>query len=409
MGKVVRFLKRWWVWLALLALSPLFWWFVQVDAARVYFPNTNFFKLWLAGHLAGIGSNPYSAQDWLNGHTVFGATWIPERIFLYPLPLAYLVIPLGWLALSQAYSVWAFLTLFAAAASLFLLIDLWEESRIKIFALPMMVALLFFAPMLEAPGKGTLGGLLLLAMVLSLYLFKHRMWMIGGMLSALLLVKPTFGAPALILLGLWFLSRREWRGIVGIIAGSLFLYALGAVVNPQWPLQFLGMGQQKVGEYLGSQPTLLNAAGFICQRSLVCSYGLGAALSLVLIGVVTFLIFRKTRPLDFLEAISLILTTSLLVTPYLWSYDFVLLIIPLSWIVHQLILRTKSYWVPILFLIVLDIAAGAGLYLQSQSPQKDFWNILLPLALLGVLIWLLRSSHPPAEKPGLEHPMDLQN
>jgi hypothetical protein len=397
MGKVVSFLKRWWVLLALLSLSPLFWWYVQVGAGRVYFPNSNFFKLWLAGHLAGIGSNPYSSQDWFNGHTAFGATWIPERIFLYPLPLAFLLIPLGWLALSQAYSVWAFLTLFATTASLFLLIDLWEESRLKIFALPMIVALLFFAPTLEAPGKGTLGGLVLLAMVLSLYLFNRRMWMIGGMLSALLLVKPTFGAPALVLLGLWFLSRREWRGIAGIFVGSLFLYTLGAVVNPQWPLQFLIMGQQKVGEYLGTQPTLFNAAGFFCQRSPVCSYGLGAALSLVLIGVVILLIFRKTRTLDSLEAMGLILTTSLLVTPYLWSYDFILLIIPLSWIVHQLILRTKSYWVPILFLIILDITAGAGLYLQSQSPQKDLWNILIPLTLLGMLIWMMWPSQQPVE------------
>jgi len=400
MERIISFLKRWWVWPALLALSPLFWWYVQVGAASVNFPNTNFFKLWLAGHLAGIGSNPYSLQDWFNGHTAFGATWIPEGIFLYPLPLAYFLIPLGWLALSQAYSVWAFLTLLATTASLFLLIDLWEESRLKIFALPMMVALFFFAPMLEAPGKGTLGGLLLLAMVLSLYLFNHRMWLIGGMLSALLLVKPTFGAPALILLGLWFLSRREWRGIVGIITGSLFLYALGAVVNPQWPLQFLVMGQQKVGEYLGTQPTALNVAGFFCQRSPACSYGLGAAVSLVLIGVVVFLIFRKTRLLDSLEAMSLILTTSLLVTPYLWSYDFVLLIIPLSWIVHQLILRTKSYWVPILFLITLDIIAGAGLYLQSVSPQKDLWNILIPMALMGMLIWMIQPFSNTTEKAG---------
>jgi hypothetical protein len=227
------------------------------------------------------------------------------------------------------------------------------------------------------------------------------MWVIGGMFSALLLVKPTFGAPALILLGLWFLSRRKWRGIAGIIIGSLLLYVLGAVVNPRWPLQFLNMGQQKVGEYLGTQPTLLNAAGFVCRRSPICSYGLGAAVSLVLIGVVILLIFRKTRPLDAVEAMSLILTASLLVTPYLWSYDFVLLIIPLSWIVHQLILRTKSYWVPILFLIAVDIMAGAGLYLQSQSPQKDLWNILLPLVLLGMLIWMTRPSSTAAEKPGI--------
>lgn len=396
MEKAVSFLKRWWVLLALLALSPFFWWYVQIGIAQVYFPNTNFFKLWLAGHLAGIGSNPYSSQDWFNGHTAFGATWIPERIFLYPLPLAYLLVPLGWLALSQAYSVWAFLTLLATTASLFLLIDLWEENRWKIFALPMMVALFFFAPTLEAPGKGTPGGLLLLVMVLALYLFNRQQWIAGGMLSALLLVKPTFGAPALILLGLWFLSRREWRGIAGITAGSLLLYALGAIMNPQWPIQFLGMGQQKFGEYLGLQPTLLNLAGFICKKNPACSLGLGVTASLILVGVTAYLFFRKGRPLNALEAMSLILPVSLMITPYIWSYDFILLIIPLSWLIHQMIRRTESYWVPILFLIFWDVAAGLGLYLQGGSPQKDLWNIMLPMTVLGLLIWFMHL--PPLNK-----------
>ena len=388
MEKGLSFLKRWWIGLALLALFPLFWWYVQAGAVRVDFPNTNFFKLWLAGHLASTGGNPYSPQDWLNGHAAFGATWIPENIFLYPLPLATLLIPLGLLSLPLAYSAWAFLTLLATAASLFLLVDLWEEDRLKIFALPMMVALFFFAPVLEAPGKGTVGGLLLLGMVLSLYLFLQGKWFAGSLLAALLLVKPTFGAPALALLCLWFISRREWRGLAGVATGSLLLYALGAVTDPAWPVKFVSMGQQKLGEYLGTQPTLLNLAGFLCRTSPACSYGLGAAGSLILIGVAGYLFFRKNGSLSALEAMSLILTVSLLVTPYLWSYDFVLLIIPLAWIVHELILRTKSYWVPISFLIVLDMAAGLGLYLQNQSPQKDLWNILLPLVLLGLMIWL---------------------
>ena len=377
---------------ALLALSPLFWWYVQVGAARVYFPNTNLFKLWLAGHLVGFGSNPYSSHDWFTGHTAFGATWIPERIFLYPLPLAYLLVPLGWLALSQAYSVWAFLTLLATTASLFLLIDLWEENRLKIFALPMMVALFFFAPMLEAPGKGTVGGLLLLVLVFSIYLFNHRRWAAGGMLTTLLLVKPSFGAPTLFLCGLWLISRREWRGIIGMAAGSLLLYGLGAVADVQWVVKFLSIGQQKMGEYLGLQPTLMNLAGFICRKSLGCSIGLGMSVSLILVAVTAYMFFRKDKPLNALEAMSLILTVSVLITPYIWSYDFLLLIIPLSWLVYQMIRRTASYWIPISFLIILDLAAGLGLHLQSMSPQKDLWNIILPLILLVLIIWFMQLS-----------------
>jgi hypothetical protein len=379
------------VWLTAAALSPFLWWYVQTGAAHVNFPNTNFFKLWIAGYLTGIGGNPYSAHDWLNGHRIFGLTWIPEPVFLYPLSLAYLLIPIGSLSLPLAYSVWAFLSLLATTLSLFLLIDLWEEDRLKIFALPMMVAVFFFAPVLEAPGKGTVGGFLLFAMVLTVYLLRSQRWLAGGMLSAILLVKPTFGIPALILLGFWLLSRRAWLGAVGIVAGGLLFYGIGAVADPQWPVVFLRMGQTKVGEYLGLRPTVLNLAGLACHKGVVCSYGLGLIASGFLLFMAIRLFFHKDKPLAALEAMSLVLTVALLITPYLWSYDFILLIIPVSFIVHELILYSASYWVPISFLIALDVLAFLGLYLQGQSQFKDLWNIVLPFIILVLLIWLIRN------------------
>ena len=392
MQRIKEFVRRWWMWLAMLALSPFIWRYVYVGADHVDFTNSNFFKLWIAGYLASAGNNPYSAQDWLNGHLMFGSTWIPEPIFLYPLSLAYLLIPIGFLSLPLAYSVWAFLTLLATTLSLFLLIDLWEEDRLKIFALPMMIAVFFFAPVLEAPGKGTLGGFLLLAMVLSVYLLKSQQWIAGGMLSAILLIKPTFGVPALFLLSLWLLFRRAWLGVAGIAAGGLILYGIGALADPQWPIIFFGMGQTKIGEYLGLQPTILNLASLACHKDVICSYGLGLILSALLV-IITILIFlRKNRPLAALEAMSLILTVSLLITPYLWSYDFILLIIPLSFIVHQLILRSTSYWVPISFLIAFDFTAFLGLYLQGQSQFRDLWNVLLPFVILVLLIWLIKTD-----------------
>jgi len=397
MRKIKEFLRRWWVWLAVIALSPFIWWYVHAGAARVDFPNTNFFKLWIAGYLTSVGNNPYSAQDWLNGHRLFRSTWIPEPIFLYPLSLAFFLIPIGFLSLPIAYYVWAFLTLLATALSLFLLVDLWEEDRLKIFALPMLIAMFFFAPVLEVPGKGTLGGFLLLAMVLTVYLLKSQWWTAGGMLSALLLIKPTFGVPALFLLGLWFLSRRVWQGVAGIVAGGLILYGIGALADPQWPVVFLRMGQMKIGEYLGLQPTILNLASFACHKDLICSYGLGLVLSAVLLIITILLIFSKKRLLTTLEAMSLILTVALLITPYLWSYDFILLIIPVSLIVHELILHSASYWVPISFLIALDFTAFLGLYLQGQSQFKDLWNVVLPLVILVLLIWLIKN--PPAKIP----------
>jgi hypothetical protein len=393
MEKIKTFLERWGLLLGLALLIPCFLWAAQTLLAFTNVPNSNFFKIWLAGNLAWTGNDAYSPAAWFNGHQFAGSTWMPEKTFLYPLPLAYALAPLGALPLREGYVIWAFLSLLACAASIFLLVNQWPESKLKLFALPALLAVLLFAPTLETAGKGTLGAVLLLGIAGALELFKRKQPMLGGIFLSFLLLKPQLGAPILAVMGLWLVFRRDWRGIAGIFLGGLLLLAVGMAGDAQWVGKFVHISQQKLGLTFGAQPTLFSLASLVCTKDQSCAVGLGGILSLVLIWRLSHFFFRQSEKLSALVAISIAIPAGMLMTPYLWSYDHVLLVVPFIWLAYQIIRRTEKYIFAMLFLVVMDTAAGIGLYLQGLRPEKDFWSILVPfLTLLLVVGFALRGD-----------------
>ncbi len=382
MEKIKTFLGRWWMLLALLILAPLLWSIAQVVAQSTNIPNSNFFKMWLASHLVWTGADPYLPADWLNGHLAFNSTWMPEKAYLYPLPLAYLLAPLGLLSPLHAYRLWVFLSLWMAVIATFLFVNTWERAKSKIFALLLIIFFFFFAPLIQTVGKGTLGALLLLATACACELFRRRQSFWSGMVFSLLVLKPQLGVPILALLGLWMLFRRDWRGLVGMAAGGLILFAIGLAADLHWVTRFLGVSQQKFGLSFGTQPTIFSMASLLCSGVQSCTLALGGVLSLALAVWIAFIFFRKAQALSAMQTFAIAAPLAMLVTPYLWSYDHILLIVPLVGLSDQLIVRTKKFFFAVLFLIVIDVLAGFTFSLQNTPARMDFWSISVPLIIL---------------------------
>lgn len=389
MDQTKSFLARWWMPLTLVILAPLLWPIAQVVAQSTNIPDSNFFKMWLASHIIWTGGDPYSPVDWLNGHLAFQSTWVPEKAYLYPLPLAYILAPLGLLSPLQAYRFWVFFALFAAAVTTFMLVNQWERVKSKPFAILLMIFFFFFAPLIQAVGKGTVGALLLLGVVLACELLRRQKSFLGGLVFSILLLKPQLGVPILAVMGLWMLFRRDWRGMAGLATGGLLLFVIGEIADLYWVTRFLGVSQQKFGLTFGFQPTLFSLASLVCGGGNACTLGLGGLLSLALLGLVVYILFRKAQTLSALDAFGLAAPLGMLVTPYLWSYDHLLLIIPLIWLTDQLIVRSKKFVFAVLFLIVMDVLAGFGFYLQGIAPEKDFWNIGIPLLILLLVLFFI--------------------
>ncbi|MGZ3391990.1 MAG: hypothetical protein ACXVCF_20670, partial [Isosphaeraceae bacterium] len=95
---------------AILFLAAVFTANTLQNASHEDYRDSNFSKFWIAGHMVLRGLNPYDPAPWYDEHVQLGATWIPDHIFLYPLPQAFFLAPLGLLSASQAFLVWSFLS-----------------------------------------------------------------------------------------------------------------------------------------------------------------------------------------------------------------------------------------------------------------------------------------------------------
>lgn len=102
-------------------LAALFFIIAVALVNPVEYPNSDFFTFWLAGRLFSLGQDPYNSQAWVSGHHRFGATWIPNPTFVYPMPLSLLFAPLGLFPLYQAFIAWDVLSQFMMATSIALL------------------------------------------------------------------------------------------------------------------------------------------------------------------------------------------------------------------------------------------------------------------------------------------------
>ena len=210
-----RLRRRWLgLGLAVLALCPV----VVALASRVVYAldyiDSDFFAYWLAGYMNWSGQNPYLSQQYLAARRSFGATWMPDAIFPYPLPLATLLAPIGLLRLDVAYIVWIAASLVLMVVALFMIVFREDDARLKHYVLPLVAGLLVFRPVWVTLRDGQLGGPMLFLLALSACLWEERRWLAGGLVAGLIVLKPTLGLPILAFVLLWLVSERRWRALV---------------------------------------------------------------------------------------------------------------------------------------------------------------------------------------------------
>jgi hypothetical protein len=377
--------------LAVLAACPLVVWGATRLVYALSYQDSDFFTFWLAARMQWTGQDPYSAEQWLAGHHQFGAGWIPNAIYPYPLPLAALQAPLGWLPLDRAYITWVSLTavLLMMAVALLLLRD-WQP-HLRHFVFPLLAGVALFRPAWVTLRNGQLGGLLLFVAVLAACRWEQRRWVAGGALLGLLALKPTIGFPVLGLAGLWLLARREWRAMLGVGLTGIGLVLIAQLQNPNWLARFLSVGQAKLGETFGYSPTLWGVAGSVCGHAPGCTVGLGAALAAGLVALSAWMLAARRDRLSPLEVLGLSLPTALLVMPYGWAYDQVLLVLPLTLATLALARSRAPYLVSALLFFAVDVLA-IGLLLLAARTGEDTWSALVPLAAWGLMVWVARPN-----------------
>jgi hypothetical protein len=380
------------VWsLGIIAVSILFLWIaVRVVNLHTY-QNSDFFTFWLSGRMVLTGQNPYLSVAWLNGHTVNGATWIPNQAYPYPLPNAIFFTPLSLLPLYEAFVAWVFLSQwFILVGLIILLMGSPQKFRFPYF-IPLAAGLALFRPTIVQMVNGQFSGFMFLVLAGVVMFWKNEKWWQGSFLLALLALKPNIGLPIIGLIVIYLLVCRKGKAVLAILIGGIILLLAGIIVNPGWVFEFLSAGGAKLMQTFGYAPSIWGLSRLVCNGSLYCIIWVGSIISILLIaGFVTLVTWGK-RNLTIAQVSSLSIVLALLITTHIWPYDQLLLALPVILMTLELAENGRLFLLNSSIILTLDLLAVVSFMINMQA-ENEIASTTLTVAVLGLVLWWIFSN-----------------
>jgi len=250
--------------------------------------------------------------------------------FPYPPWYALVTLPLVKLSIAIAARFWLELNLVMLLVSVWLLTGGWESRK----RLSAFVGALVFMPVLGALYVGQYVFPVLLGLALLSFSLKKNKTALIALAAALLTFKPHLGGLALVALIVYLWIYRDSFGKRSLwltIATGIFLFSIGFLADSAWPLNYLrsitGYGQipgVQTCEICSSLP--VTVARWLGLPGMQSAFDIAGLLLLIFLGL---LIWKRSwweSPNFMVASVTLV---TLLVSPYLLNYDFVLLLVPI--------------------------------------------------------------------------------
>ena len=265
----------------------------------------------------------------------------PEKFFLarfpYPPWYALSTFYLGLLPAKAAATLWFELNLVMLFLSIWFLTEGWSP-RLRLIAFPLA---LFFLPVLGALSVGQYDLPVLLGISLLVYSLRKENAALTTLGAALLTFKPHIGALILLSALIHLILRGDnfgRRALRSILIAGVLLFLVGFIADPAWPVSYPNMllnyqneGNVTACSECASLPVWLSRWFF--DGSLT-----KAAMIAVVFLIALVLLFSSVR-IALLNSPALLLTSALVVTllvsPYLYNYDFILLLVPFAVLINS--------------------------------------------------------------------------
>jgi hypothetical protein len=299
----------------------------------------------------------------------------PENFFLarfpYPPWYALSTFYLGLMPAQAAATLWFELNLVMLFLSIWFLTDGWN-GRLRLIAFPLA---LFFLPVLGALSVGQYDFPVLLGISLLIYSLRKENVALITLGAVLLTFKPHVGT-LILLAGLgWLLGRRSTfgRGAMRVILiAGVILFVIGFIADPMWVVSYPKMllnyqneGNVSACSECASLPVWLSRWFFDGSLSMA------AVIAVVLFVILTFVFYFVSPSFklhEYLLTAALLIT--LLVSPYLYNYDFLLLLVPFAVLVKpvnlvQIVIVLICYFIPSFALLLLGRAGNISLLLVT--------------------------------------------
>jgi hypothetical protein len=252
--------------------------------------------------------------------------------FPYPPWYALSTFYLGYLSAKVAATLWFELNLVMLFFSIWFLTDGWSP-RLRLIAFPLA---LFFLPVLGALSVGQYDFPVLLGISMLVYSLRKEDVVLTTLGAILLTFKPHIGALILLSVLVYLFLRGDnfGRGTLrSILIAGVILFFIGFIADSAWPVSYPNMllnyqneGNVAACSECASLPVWLSRWFF--DGSLAKA----AVLAVMLLIVLTIMFFLKRNTLLKSPALLLttVLVTTLVVSPYLYNYDFILLLVPFT-------------------------------------------------------------------------------
>ncbi len=302
-------------------------------------------------------------------------TWNPPWL----LPI---VIPYTLVSFQRATWLWLLTNIGLVFASS---VIVWQVSatseRVKRLGWLAPLVAFAYSPTLTALIAGQVNLLVFAGIAGVLFFTARRNLGCAGIALALASIKLHLIYLTISMLLLGWLRERAWRAWVGLIGTFVGLIAIVAVLRPTFLFDYLRTTSG--GNLLGYQvPTL---GSVLAQMSGWLGFKL---IALVVLPIGLWLTWRVNSRADWRTWIDLSILVSVITAPFGWSYDFVLLLVPLLrvivWIIEDRFQRIETWGLA----IILSIA-NLLIYYQrvvTTSEMDFFW---IPLLIACVYLYAL--------------------
>jgi hypothetical protein len=299
----------------------------------------------------------------------------PKNFFLarfpYPPWYALSTFYLGFMSARAAATLWFELNLVMLFLSIWFLTDGWP-GRLRLIAFPLG---LFFLPVLGALSVGQYDFPVLLGTALLIYSLRKENVTLTILGAVLLTFKPHVGTLILLSVLGWLIGSRSSFGrrvIRPLLIAGVVLFVIGFIADPAWIISYPRMllnyqneGNVSACSECASLPVWLSRWFFDGSLSMATMI---AVVLLVILIILFYFVRSSLQSHEFLLTAALLIT--LLVSPYLYNYDFLLLLVPFAVLpkqanLLQIIIVLICYFIPSFALLLLGRAGNISLIIVS--------------------------------------------
>ena len=346
----------------------------------------DFIEYWSAARLTLDGKNPYSPE--LMFEIQKPAGWLEDRpLMMWNPPWALiLVLPFGLLPYPIGQAFWLMLNL----AALLISIDMcWRlySGRKGAFLLVWMLAFIFF-PFLFVLRSGQITPLILLGATSFVFLLNKGRDKLAGSIVMLASLKPHLLFLFWIAIFCWTVDRKRWRIMIGLIGSFLICSAVPLLFNASILSQFLESVAKDPPLYWMT-PTL----GALLRRL----FGVEKSwMQFIpsLLGLLWFVVYwiQKRTSWNWQNELPIVLSLSILVSSYGWSFDLVVLLPVIIFTAIQL--RESRQKLRITVGLVLYVLLNGILYHMNNQGANEFAFVWVSPVIIVCIAFLLKGLSP---------------